>query len=123
MRQILHIFSKRCTALLAICRRGAGAYRDFGVSRSSNYALLSRMVGEHLVDTIHLLLPLAWWFTIAAVVHDETPRATGSSGSRRPYSWRALWPQGSLRSGVPDGAVFRRPIASCFRLKASRRPD
>ena len=45
---------------------------------------------NYVVDTIHFLLPLAWWFTIAAVVHDETPAGDRQFWITRPYSWKSV---------------------------------
>ncbi len=46
---------------------------------------------NYLVDTIHwFVLPLAWWFTIAAVVHDETPAGDRQFWITRPYSWKSV---------------------------------
>jgi hypothetical protein len=91
MRQTLHIFRKdvqhfwpyaavvlALTATLAcLDPHTTPFYRPWSV--------------DYIVDTIHwLVLPLAWWFTIAAVVHDETPAGDRQFWITRPYSWKSV---------------------------------
>jgi hypothetical protein len=42
------------------------------------------------VDTLHFLLPLAWWFTIAHLVQGEALVGDRQFWLTRPYSWKSL---------------------------------
>lgn len=92
MKQALHIFLKdarRCwpyiaialviTAALAYLTPKDTPWFGFGAER------LNRTV-----TILQFLLPVAWWFTIAHVVHGEALVGDRQFWVTRPYSWRSL---------------------------------
>ncbi len=45
---------------------------------------------ERTVDFLHILLPLAWWFTIVQLIHGESLVGERQFWLTRPYSWKSL---------------------------------
>jgi hypothetical protein len=92
MRHTIHIFLKDArrswpytavvfaiTAILAVLTpKWAPAYNPATSTRNNT------------VDFLQLLLPVAWWFTIAHVVHGEELVGDRQFWVTRPYSWKSL---------------------------------
>jgi hypothetical protein len=90
MRQTLHIFRKDARhfwpyAAVVLGLTAVLAYLDL----QTTYIYPWRVFLT--ADMIRLLvLPLAWCFTIAAVVHDEAPAGDRQFWLTRPYSWKSV---------------------------------
>ncbi len=93
MKQAFHIFVKdarRCWPYIAIVLAVTGTLAYL----TPKYTPWFAPGGERLnraVDILQFLLPMAWWFTIAHVLHAEALVGDRQFWVTRPYSWRSLF--------------------------------
>jgi hypothetical protein len=93
MKQALHIFLKDMRrawpyAAIVLAITAALAYL------TPKYTPVFGLGGSRLNGTVNILqflLPVAWWFTIAHVVHGEALVGDRQFWVTRPYSWRSLF--------------------------------
>src|SRR5437879_8634778 len=93
MRQTIHIFLKDA--------RRSWPYIAVVVALTAAHAVLSpRWVPlntaqtarlNRTVELLHMILPIAWWFTIAHLVHGERLVGDRQFWVTRPYSWKSLF--------------------------------
>lgn len=96
MLHTLHIFKKDSRHLWKEILVVTGMIAAFAyLGAHSRPVLTSYALPIDRLDAIYpLLLPLAWWYLIAAVVHEERPDCSSasccsfSSGSFRSWPWR-----------------------------------
>src|SRR6266849_8891618 len=91
MNQALHIFSKDVRRLwlpLSIALAVQVLFTFFEMQPHRDPLLATgRFSAETLVD---FLLPLAWWYVITALVHEEPLAGDRQFWITRPYRWRSL---------------------------------
>ena len=117
MRQLIHIFRKdvrRLWLALAIALALQTLFTVFEIrpQRQSGF-IANQITPETLVD---FLLPLAWWYLIATLVHEEALAGDRQFWVTRPYSWKSL-----LAAKVAVVVVFVNLavlIGDCFILTA-----
>lgn len=94
MLHTLHIFKKDSRHLWKEILVVTGMIAAFAyLGAHSRPVLTSYALPIDRLDAIYpLLLPLAWWYLIAAVVHEERILGIASSGSHVPIVVGAFWP-------------------------------
>jgi hypothetical protein len=86
MRQILHIFRKDARHFWPYAAVVAGLTAMLAYLDPQTTPFYHPWSASQIVEVLHIVLVLAWWFTIAAVVHDETPAGDRQFWLTRPYS-------------------------------------
>ena len=92
MQQIIHIFQKDArrswpyiALVLALTAMSAILTPKWVPSMGPDTEQMKR-----LVEILHFVLPLAWWFTIAHVVQGDGLVGTTQFWITRPYSWKTI---------------------------------
>jgi hypothetical protein len=92
MKQAVHIFLKdarRAWPYIAIVLAITAALAYLTPKYTPGFGLGADRV-DRAVNILQFLLPVAWWFTIAHVVHGEALVGDRQFWVTRPYSWRSL---------------------------------
>jgi hypothetical protein len=101
MRQTIHIFIKdvwhwrwAIAGLIALLAARTAVTPRYSPIYHPGWGL------NRTIDLLNLLLPVAWWFLVAIVIHDESLVGDRQFWLTRPYSWKSLLAAKLLFVGV-----------------------